>query len=250
LRERAALMGDTVEQGAEAVRRRAGDLASAASEKAGDIASSVSEKAGDIASTVSEKAGDIAATVSEKASDFATSVTDKASALAGRVGDAAEAGRARVADTAGAAYRGVRREVGHYGEAARREISDNGGRYGLLLGAIGVTLAAAAIGAARVAAARNEASRAAPLRPSRARSKAPVPGGQQGGSFGTSEDAFIGRLRDIDPADEAAFVEDSAIATEDVVGDTEPATHGGELFVGQESESSKPRGRKRAGSGE
>ena len=144
----------------------------------------------------------------------------------------------------------MRREVGHYGEAARRELSDSGGRYGLLLGAIGLTLAAAVFGATRVAAARNEAARTAP-RPAGARPRQPVPGGHHDGSFGTSEDAFIARLRDIDPADEQAFVEDSAIATEDVVGDTEPATHGGELYVGQDSESmSKARGRKRAGSSE
>ena len=229
LRERAALMSETVEQGAETVRRRAGDLANAASDKAGDIA----------------------ATVSEKASDLAATVTDRASQLAERVGDVAEAGRARVADTAGAAYRGVRREVGHYGEAARREISDGGGRYGLLLGAIGLSLAAAAFGAVRVAAARNEAARTASRPAAGARSKPPVSSGHQGGSFGTSEDAFIAKLRDIDPADEPGFVEDGAIATENIVGDTEPATHGGELHVGQETESmSKARGRKRAGSSE
>ena len=88
-------------------------------------------------------------------------------------------------------------------------------------------------------------------RPPERGSKPPVCSGHQGGSFGTSEDAFIAKLRDIDPADEPGFVEDGAIATENIVGDTEPATHGGELHVGQETESmSKARGRKRAGSSE
>ena len=80
------------------------------------------------------------------------------------------------------------------------------------------------------------------------RSNRPAPHARNDGSFGTSEDDFIAHLRDMDPADEPDFVED-AIATEDVVGDTEPATHGGELYVGQDSESmSKGRGRKRASS--
>jgi hypothetical protein len=245
LRERAESLGETVEQGAGAARAKASDLAFVASEKASDIAAAVSDKAGDLAAQV----------------------TDKASQLAARVSDAAQSGRARVADTASAALetasatagqigerasatvRGVRREVGHYGEAARRELSGNAGRYGMLLGAIGLSLAAVAFGATQVAAGRKSGSAArsaAGARPKRGTSGT----GSDNGSFGTSEDAFIAKLRDSNPTD-PSFVESSAIATEDIVGDTEPATRGGEVPEGKETEAAnKPRGRKRIGSGE
>jgi hypothetical protein len=177
-------------------------------------------------SRVRETAGELAAQVSNKASDLAT-----------RVSEAADAGRARVADAASE----VRREVSHYGRAARRELSGHRGRYGMLLGAIGLSLAAVAVGATRVAAARS--SQATPGRRQ-------AESASEDGSFSTSEDAFIAKLRDSDPTDRS-FIQDSAIATEDIVGDTEPATRGGELRDGSEPESSlKARGRKRASSSE
>jgi hypothetical protein len=173
----------------------------------------------------------------EQLSDLAARVSDKAGTIAARVSEAADAGRARVADAASE----VRREVEHYGAAARRELADHGNRYGMLLGAIGLSLAAVAVGAARVAAARK--SKPA----SRSRTSDPEHRSSDG-SFATSEDAFIAKLRDSDPGDQS-FIRDSAIATEDIVGDTEPATRGGELRQGSEQESVKAR-RKRASSSE
>ena len=224
-RERAQLVSETVEQGADTVRSKAGDLASAASEKAGEIAATVSEKASDLAARVA---------------DTASAVAETASATAGQIGE-----------KAGAAIRSARREVGRYGETARREISDGGGRYGMLLGAIGLSLAAAAVGAVRVAASRNETARRAGKSAGRRRKPSETDAvGTSNGSFDTSEDAFIANLRDSNPND-PSFVEDSAIATEDIVGDTEPATRGGEVHGAGEAESAnKARGRKRAGSSE
>ena len=149
--------------------------------------------------------------------------------------------KARVVDAASE----VRREAEHYGAAARREFADHGGRYGALLGAIGLSLAAMAVGAVRVAAARKSAP---------ARRKSDAERKSNNGSFATSEDAFIAKLRDSDPSDQS-FIRDSAIATEDIVGDTEPATRGGELrqggelHQGGEQETAKAR-RKRASSSE
>jgi hypothetical protein len=171
----------------------------------------------------------------DKAGDLAARVTDKAGDIAQRVTDAADAGRARVAQAANE----MGREVRHYGAAAQRDLSNDGGRYGVLLGAIGLSLAAIAVGAARVAAARRS-------EPEAAGRKAAAEARSSDGSFATSEDAFIAKLRDSDPGDQS-FIRDSAIATEDIVGDTEPATRGGEHRQGGEQESVKAR-RKRAGS--
>ena len=173
----------------------------------------------------------------EQLSDLAGRVSDKAGNIAARVSEAAEAGRARVVEAASE----VRREAGHYGEAARREFTEHGSRYGVLLGAIGLSLAAIAVGAVRVAAARKSAQAPAPRKSDAGRKSSD-------GSFATSEDAFIAKLRDSDPTDQS-FLRDSAIATEDVVGDTEPATRGGELHQGSEQEPVKVR-RKRASSSE
>ncbi len=173
----------------------------------------------------------------EQLSDLAARVSDKAGTIAARVSEAADAGRARVADAAS----DVRREVEHYGAAARREFADHGNRYGMLLGAIGLSLGAIAVGAVRVAAAR-KSKPASPSRTSDAEHRS------SDGSFATSEDAFIAQLRDSDPGDQG-FIRDSAIATEDIVGDTEPATRGGELHQGSEQERIKAR-RKRASSSE
>jgi hypothetical protein len=171
----------------------------------------------------------------EQLSDLAARVSDKAGNIAARVSHAADAGRARVAEAASE----VRREAEHYGAAARREFAEHGSRYGVLLGAIGLSLAAIAVGAVRVAAARN--SEAAPRKSDAERKSSD-------GSFATSEDAFIAKLRDSEPSDQG-FIRDSAIATEDIVGDTEPATRGGELHQGSEQEPVKAR-RKRASSSE
>ena len=226
-RERAQLVGEAVEQGAGTIRSKAGDLASAASEKAGEIASAVSEKASDLAARVA---------------DTASAVAETASATAGQIGD-----------RAGAAMHSARREVGRYGETARREISDGGGRYGMLLGAIGLSLAAAAFGAVRMAGSRTETARRARMPKGRRRNRSESGAtSSTNGSFDTSEDAFIANLRD-SPSNDPSFVEDSAIATEDIVGDTEPATRGGEVHgagTGEAESANKARGRKRAGSSE
>ena len=173
----------------------------------------------------------------EQLSELAARVSDKAGTIAARVSEAADAGRARVVEAASE----VRREAEHYGAAARRELADHGGRYGVLLGAIGLSLAAIAVGAVRVAAARRAESAATPRRSDAGRRSSD-------GSFATSEDAFIAQLRDSDPSDQG-FIRDSAIATEDIVGDTEPATRGGELHQAGEQEPVKAR-RKRASSSE
>jgi len=171
----------------------------------------------------------------DEAGDLAARVTDKAGDLAHRVSEAADAGRARVTQAANE----MSREVRHYGASARRDLANDGGRYGVLLGAIGLSLAAIAVGAVRVAAARKAG-------PETALRKGAAEAGSSNGSFATSEDAFIAKLRDSDPGDQS-FIRDSAIATEDIVGDTEPATRGGELHQGGEQESVKAR-RKRASS--
>jgi hypothetical protein len=235
-RERAQLVSETVEQGADTVRSKAGDLASAASAKAGEIAATVSEKASDLAARVA---------------DTASAVAETASATAGQIGEKAGAAIRSARREVGRYGETARREVSRYGETARREISDGGGRYGMLLGAIGLSLAAAAVGAARVAAARNETARRAGKSAGRRRKPSETDAlGTSNGSFDTSEDAFIANLRDSNPND-PSFVEDSAIATEDIVGDAEPATRGGEVHGAGEAESAnKARGRKRAGSSE
>jgi hypothetical protein len=171
----------------------------------------------------------------EQLSELAARVSDKAGTIAARVSEAADAGRARVVEAASE----VRREAEHYGAAARRELSDHGGRYGVLLGAIGLSLAAIAVGAVRVAAARRAA-------PAPAQRKSDDERKSSNGSFATSEDAFIAQLRDSDPSDQG-FIRDSAIATEDIVGDAEPATRGGELHQGGEPVKAR---RKRASSSE
>ncbi len=235
-RERAQLVSETVEQGADTVRSKAGDLASAASEKAGEIAATVSEKASDLAARVA---------------DTASAVAETASATAGQIGEKAGAAIRSARREVGRYGETARREVGRYGETARREISDSGGRYGVLLGAIGLSLAVAAVGAVRVAASRNETARR--VGKSAGRRRKPSQTGAtdtSNGSFDTSEDAFIANLRDSNPND-PSFIEENAIATEDIVGDTEPATRGGEVRGAGEAESAnKARGRKRAGSSE
>ena len=179
--------------------------------------------------------------LSENVESATEAVRESIGNAAQRVAEATESGRARVAEAVSSAgdrvdllgsqlddaLREAQHEVRAYGRQASEAFAEHRGRYSLLLGAIALSAAAIGFGAMRLANGNAQADRG---------SDEPEDGEAEEEDFATSESGFIDRLSET-PAKgahaksptEANFLRDSAIATEDIVGDTEPATRGGEV---------------------